>query len=96
MDSWVGYQVGLELCQINIESSVEAERRSDRRHDLTDQSIEIGVSRSLNIEVSTTDIVYCFVVHHKSTIGMLQSGVGGQNGVVWLDNSCRNLSDKIE
>ena len=34
VDSWVGHQVGLELVQINVESSVESERGGDARDDL--------------------------------------------------------------
>ena len=30
MDTWVGNQIGLELCKIDIEGSIESEGGSDR------------------------------------------------------------------
>jgi len=53
---------------------------------LSDQSIEIGVIGLLNSQRSIADFVDGFVVQHESNIGMLQEGMGGQDGVVWLNN----------
>ncbi|KAF1768815.1 hypothetical protein GCK72_000628 [Caenorhabditis remanei] len=91
VDSWVWDQVGLELVEINIESSIETKRGSDRRDNLGDDTVQVGVAWTINAEVSTADIVDGFVVNHEGTVGVLKGGMGGKNRVVWLNNSGRNL-----
>jgi len=91
MDPWVWDQVGLELCQINVQSTVEPQGGGDGGNDLTDQPVQVGVGWSFDVEVSSADIVDSFVIDHESAVGVLQSGMGGEDGVVWLDNSGGNL-----
>ena len=91
VDTWVGYQVGLELCQVNIEGTIKSEGGCDRGHNLTNQSVQVGVARSLNVQVPAADIVDGLVVDHEGTVRVFQSGMGGQDGVVWLNNSGGNL-----
>ena len=87
MDTWVRHQVGLELGHIDVESTVESERGGEGGDDLRDQSVQVGVRGSLNVEVSAANIVDGLVVEHDSDVGVLEEGVGGQHRVVWLDNS---------
>jgi len=58
---------------------------------LTDQTIQIGVGWSFDIQVTSADIVDGLVVNHEGTVRVLQGGVGGEDGVVWFDNSGGNL-----
>merc|ERR1712151_390126 len=53
MDPWVWHQVGLELSQIHIQGTIETQRCSDGRHNLSNQSVKIGVSWTLNVKVAT-------------------------------------------
>lgn len=53
------------------------ERGSNRRHNLANESVEVGVGGPFNIEVSAADIVNGFIVNHKCTVGMFEGGVGG-------------------
>jgi hypothetical protein len=46
---------------------------------ITDQTIEIGVGGSLNVKVTTTDVIDGFIVDHKCTVRVLQRCVRGQN-----------------
>jgi len=87
MDSWVWDQVGLELSDINIEGTVESEGGGEGGDNLSDESVEVGVGWSLDIEVSSADIVDGLVVDEDSNISVLQEGMGGEDGVVWLNNS---------
>jgi hypothetical protein len=87
MDTRVWHQVSLELSKIDVESTIESERCSDGRHDLSDQTIQVGVCGSFDVQVTTANVVDGFVVNHESTIGVFQGGVSGQDGVVWFDNS---------
>lgn len=57
MNTWVRDQVGLKFGKIDIECTIEAERCRDRADDLSDQSIQIGVRRSFNVQIASADIV---------------------------------------
>jgi len=91
MDTGVGDKVGLELVDINIQSSIETKRGSERTDDLGNEPVKVGVGRTLNTEVATADIVKGFVVKTESTIGVFQKGVGTEDGVVGFYNSGRHL-----
>ena len=91
MDSWIWHQVGLELGNINVQSTIESEGGSEGGDDLSDESVQVGVGWSLDIEVSSADIVNGLVIKDNGNIGVLQKGVSGEHGVVWLDNGGGNL-----
>ena len=94
VDPGVGHQVGLELCQIDVESSIKTQGGSDGGDDLPDEAIEVGVGRALYVEVATADVVDGLVVDHEGAVGMLEGGVSGQDGVVGLDNSSGDLNER--
>ena len=91
MDSWVWHQVGLELSNINVQSTIESEGGSEGGDDLSNESVQVGVGWSLDIEVSSADIVNGLVIKDNGNIGVLQKGVSGEHGVVWLDNGGGDL-----
>jgi len=86
MDSWVWHQVGLELGDIDVKGTVESEGSSQGRDNLGNESIQVGVGGSLDIEVSSADIIDGLVINHNGDISVLKEGVGGEHGVVWLNN----------
>ena len=96
VDARVRHQVGLELGQVDVESAVEAQRRRDRADDLSDQPVQVGVRRSLDVEVTATDVVDRLVVDHEGAVGVLQRGVGRQDRVVRLDDRRRYLRSGID
>jgi len=91
MDSWIWDQVSLELSNINVKGTVESEGSSQRGDNLGNESVQVGVGWSLNVEVSSADIVDGLVIKDDSDIGMLKEGMSGQDGVVWLNNGGGNL-----
>jgi hypothetical protein len=91
MDSWVWDQVGLEFSDIDVEGTIESERGSQRGDDLSNESVQVGVSGSLDIELSSADIVDSFVVEHNSDISVLKEGVSGEDGVVRLNDGSGDL-----
>jgi len=91
MDSWIWHQVSLELGDINVECTIESEGGSQGGDNLGDESVEVGVGWSLDVEVSSADVINGFVIDHDSNIGVLEEGVGGENGVVWLNNGGGDL-----
>ena len=96
VDTWVGYQVGLELCQVHIQGTIKAERCSDGRHNLANQTVEVGVGGALNVQVTAADIVDGFIVHHEGTVGVLKCGVSGQNRVVRFNNRGGDLRSWVD
>ena len=96
MDTWVGHQVGLELGQIHVEGTIEAQGGGDGGHDLGDQTVEVGVGGTFDVQVTATDVVDGLVVDHEGAVGVLQGGVGGQDGVVGLDHSGGDLKNRTK
>merc|ERR1719149_116797 len=91
MNAWVRHQVCLELCDVDIESSIETQRGSQRGDDLRQESVQVGVSGTFNVQVATADVIERLVVVHDGDICMLQQRVHAQNCVVWLDDCCGHL-----
>ena len=75
MDSGIWDQVGLELSDIDVKGTVESQRGSEGGDDLGDKSVQVGIGGSLNIKVSSADIIDSFVVKHDCDISVLQKGV---------------------
>jgi YD repeat-containing protein len=96
VDTWVWHQVGLELGKIDVESTIETKGSSDGGDNLSDETVKVGVGWALNVEVATADIVDSLVVHEEGTVGVLEGGVAGQDGVVWLNNSSGDLRSWVD
>ena len=93
MNPGVWHQVSLELSQINVQSTVKSERSGDGGDNLSNQSVQVSVGWPLNVQVTSADIVDGFIVDHEGTVRVLEGGVGGQDGVVGLNNSGRDLDE---
>merc|ERR1712054_363615 len=91
VDSWVWDQVGLELGNIDVKGTIESEGGSERGDNLSDESVQVGVGWSLNVEVSSGNIVDGLVIEDDGDIGVLKKRVGGEDGVVWLNNGGGDL-----
>ena len=70
------HQFGLEFCNIDVKDTIESEVGSQGRNNLGNESVQVGVGWSLNIEISSTDIINGFVIDHDSDISMLEERVG--------------------
>jgi len=96
MDSWVWHQVGLELGKIDVEGTIKSQGGGDGRNDLSNQPVEVGVGWSLNVEVTSADVIESLVVNHEGTVRVLKSSVSGQDGVVGLNNSGGDLGGWVD
>ena len=96
MNTRIGYQVSLELSQIDIQGAVKTQRCCYGGYNLAYDPIQIGVGGSLDIQVAATDIVNGFVVDHEGTIGVVQSCMSGEDGIVRLHNSRGNLWSRVD
>ena len=96
MDTGVGHQVGLELGQVDIQGTIEPQRGGDGADDLSDQTVKVGVGWALDVQVTTADVIDSLVVNHEGTVGVLKGGMGGQDGVVGLNNSGGDLGSGVD
>jgi len=96
VDSWIRDQVGLEFGDINVQGTVESQGCGQGRDDLGNKSVQVGVGGSLDVQVSSADIVDGFVIQHDGNVGVLQQRVGGQNGVVGFNDGSCNLGRWVD
>ena len=96
MDSGVGHQVSLELSDIDVEGTVESEGSGQGGDNLGNESVQVGVGGSLDVEISAADIVDGLVVEHDGDVGVLEEGVGGEDGVVGLNDGGGDLGGWVD
>merc|ERR1719397_1893931 len=96
MDPRVGHQVRLELSEVDVKGAVEPQRGCDGGDDLSNQSVEVGVGWSLDVEVASADVVDGLVVHHEGAVRVLEGGMRRQDGVVRFNHGSRNLRGGID
>merc|ERR1719376_1460487 len=87
VDAGVGDEVGLELSDIDVEGTIEAEGGSEGGDDLGDKTVEVGVGGALNVEGTAADVVDGLVVEHDGDVSVLEERVRGEHGIVRLDDS---------
>ena len=75
VDTRVRHQVGLELVQVDIESTIEAQAGRDGADDLGNQTVEMLIVRTRDVEVAATDVVDCLVIDEECAIRVLDGAV---------------------
>ena len=75
MNSRVRHKIGLELGDIDVKGTVESEGGGQRGDNLGNESVQVGVGWSLDIEVSSADIIDGLIVDHDGDISVLEEGV---------------------
>lgn len=65
-------------------------------HTLSDQAVQILVIRALDAQVSSADVVNCFIIYHEAAVRVLEGGVGGQDGVVWFHHRRGDLWGRVD
>jgi hypothetical protein len=63
---------------------------------LSDESVQVGVGGSLNVEISSADIIDGLVIEHDGDISVFEEGVSGEDGVVGFDNSGGDLRGWVD
>merc|ERR1719317_1691333 len=96
VDPRVRHQVSLELCKVNVQSSIKTKGCSDGKDNLANHTVEIRVRRPLNVEIPTADVINSLIINHESTIRMFKGGMGCQNSIVRLNNSSSNLRCRVD
>jgi len=100
VDTRVRNQVNLELIDIHIERTLKAKRSSERRNDLRDQAVKVGIRRTRDVEILKANVVESLVIHEESAISMLKHSMSCKDSVVRLNDSTAELrrrpDDEIE
>jgi hypothetical protein len=96
VNSGVGDQVGLEFSDVDVKGTIETEGGGQGGDNLSDESVKVGVGGSLDVEVAAADIVDGLVVEHDGDVGVLEEGVGGEDGVVGLNNGGGDLRGGVD
>ena len=96
MDARVRHQVGLELGDIDVQGTVEAEGGRERRDDLRDEAVEVGVRGALDVEAAAADVVDGLVVKHDGDVGVLEERVGREDRVVRLHDRGGDLWGRVD
>ena len=63
---------------------------------MSDQTVQILVIGTFETEVPLADVIDCFIVNHERTIGVLERGMRGQDGVVRLHNRGGGLRRRVD
>merc|ERR1719201_1805429 len=91
VDTWIWHQIGLELGDVNVESTIKAQRGRKRRNNLSKQTVKISVCRTLNVKISATNVIQGLVVIHDSHIRVLEQGMYAKDCVVGLNHGSGHL-----
>jgi hypothetical protein len=65
-------------------------------HTLSNETVQVLIVWSLNIQVPATDVIDGLVVHHEATVGMLEGSMRSQDRVVWLNNRGGDLGSRVD
>jgi hypothetical protein len=61
VDARVRHQVGLELGNIDVQGTIEAQTGGQGRDNLSDQTVQVSVGRALDVQVAAADVVQSFL-----------------------------------
>jgi hypothetical protein len=61
------------------------------RKDLGDESVQVGISRPLDVQIPAANVVDGFIVVHHGHFGVFQEGVARQDAVVRLHRCTGDL-----
>lgn len=75
----------MKLIEVDVQGTIESQTGGDRRHNLSNESVEMFEVRAWDIEITTADFVDSFVVNQEGAIRVLDSAVGRKDGIVGFD-----------
>lgn len=90
------HQVCLKLIQIDVQSTIETQAGGDRANDLGDKTVEMVISRARDVEIALTDIVHSFVINEERAIGVFNSVVCGEDGIVGFHHCSCHARGRVD
>ncbi len=95
MDPWIRNEIDLELTHVNVEGAIESQAGSDAGHNLRNQTIQMTVAGTVNVQFVFANIVDRLVVNDKCAVNRFHGIMRGQDGIVRLNDRCANLRGGI-
>ena len=89
--TWEGLEVDIQLTEIGVELTWEAEAGGDSRHNQGDEVVKVSIGWAGELEGTEADIVQSLVVDGENFVGRLNQLVDGQGCVVWLNDGVGHL-----
>merc|ERR1719204_2032667 len=86
-----GYQVGLELAEIDIQLTIESKGRCHGRNNLRDDYVQIRVARTINVQLFLTNHVEGFIVEDDGHLSVIKQPVSRQHRVIRFHNASRDF-----
>ena len=96
VNSWIRHKVGLEFSDIDVQGTIESEGCSEWWNNLSNESVQVSVGGSFDVQVSSADIVDSFVVEHNGDISVFKKWVGWKNWVVGFNDCSGDLGWGID
>ena len=96
VDPGVRNQIDLELVNIDVQGTLEAERGGQGGDYLGNEPVKVVVGGALDTEGVSADIVDGFIVQHEGNVSVLQKSVSGKDTVVGLDNTGRKIGGRVD
>ena len=81
----------MEFGDVDVQGTIETKGGGQRGDDLGQQTIQVGVGGSLDVQVATADVVKGFVVDLVGNVGVLEERMDAQHGVVRFNNGGGDL-----
>lgn len=91
VDARIGHEIGQELGNVDVERTIEAERYSERRGQLGEKAVEVGVGRALNIEVAAAHILERLIIEAEGNVSVFEQCMRREHRVVGLDDGVGDL-----
>lgn len=96
VDTRIRHQVGLELVQVDVERTVEAQGRGDGADNLGNEAVEMLVVGAGDVQAAAADIIHGLVIDKEGAVGILNSAVGGKHGIVGFNDRGRDARGRID
>jgi hypothetical protein len=96
VDARIRNQVGLKLVEVHIESTIEAQARSNGTHDLSNQAVQVLVIWARNVQISLADFIDGFVVDQEGAVRMLNRAMRREDGIIRLNDRRRHAGRRID
>ena len=88
-------QISLEFGQVDVEGTIETKTGSDGADDLGDQTVQVLIAGTGDVQVAAADIVDSLVVDQERAVGILNGAVSRQNRVVWLHDGVGHTGRRV-
>ncbi len=95
MDPWIRNEINLELAHVNVEGAIKSQAGSDAGDNLGNQTIQMTVAGTVDVQFVFANVVDRLIVNDECAVNRFHGIVGGQDGIVWLNNRRANLRGGI-